>query len=59
MIIGVNGVPLTYVIRENDEPVFDEEIDYDDAIIEAVALEEEEYKIEAVRRYHEDYISVK
>ena len=61
MIIGVNGVPLTYVIRENDEPVYDEELDYDEAVIEAVALEGEEFKIDTrtvhqiiLRNVHED-----
>ena len=47
MIIGVNGVPLTYVIRDNDEPMFDETVPYDDAVIEAIALEGENYRIDA------------
>ena len=47
MIVGVNGVPLTYVIRDNDEPMFDETVPYDDAVIEAIALEGENYRIDA------------
>ena len=35
MIIGNQGLPLTYVIRENEEPHFDPNISYDKAIIHA------------------------
>jgi len=61
MIVGVKGVPLTYVIREIEEPEFVEELDYDEAIINAVELTGEEYKIDAktvhqiiLRNVHED-----
>ena len=47
MIIGVKGVPLTYVIRETEDADFDDDLDYDDAIINAVELMGEDYKIDA------------
>lgn len=61
MIIGAKGVPLTYVIREIDEPNYDDDLDYDEAIINAVDLNGEDYKIDTrtvhqliLRNVHED-----
>ena len=60
-IIGAVGAPITYVIREEEEAVFDEEVPYDEAIIQAVRLDGEDYKIDAqlvhqiiLRNVHED-----
>ena len=54
-------MPLTYVIREIDEPEYDDDLDYDENIINAVDLTGEEYKIDAktvhqiiLRNVHED-----
>ena len=38
MIVAAQGVTLNYVIREDEAPNFDETIDYDEAIIQAVPL---------------------
>ena len=61
MIIGVKGVLLTYVIRETEDAEFDDDLDYDNAIINAVELMGEDYKIDArtvhqliLRNVHED-----
>ena len=37
-IVGVRGVPLTYVIREEDVPTFDASQPYDEAVINAMTL---------------------
>ena len=37
-IIGVTGIPLTYVIRPDDAAIFDATIPYDDAVINGVPL---------------------
>eukprot|EP00980_Cylindrotheca_fusiformis_P012085 scaffold2915_cov53-Cylindrotheca_fusiformis.AAC.1 len=39
MILGVDGIPLSYVIRENNAPEFDENINFDEAVIKAAKLE--------------------
>ena len=61
MIIGTKGVPLTYVIREADDAEYDDSLNYDEAIIDAVELNGEDYKIDAktvhqiiLRNVHED-----
>ena len=38
MIIGVQGVSLNYVIREDKTPNFDATVLYEEAIIQSVAL---------------------
>lgn len=60
-IIGVRGVPLTYVIRENDAPNFDAGLPYDEAVINGMTLTGEEYKQDArtvhkiiLKNVHED-----
>ena len=47
MIIGAKGVPILYVIRENDTPVFDPTLPYEVAVSQAVELNGEEYDIDA------------
>ena len=47
MIIGASGVPLSYVIREQEEPEFDFDMSYDEAVIQAVALEGDEFRLDA------------
>jgi len=39
MIIGAQRTPIVYVVREDEASNFDEDIDYEDAIIQAVALD--------------------
>ena len=46
-IIGSKGVPLTYVIRENNDPQYDGDIPYEDNIIKAVVMSGESYKNDA------------
>ena len=60
-IIGVRGVPLSYVIRENDEPEFESEVAFDDTVISAMTLDGIEYKQDArtvhkiiAKNIHED-----
>eukprot|EP00980_Cylindrotheca_fusiformis_P022724 scaffold9646_cov133-Cylindrotheca_fusiformis.AAC.7 len=47
LILGVDGVPLSYVIRENDEPEFDETVPFDEAVIKAAKLTGENFKFDA------------
>ena len=47
MIVGAQGVTLNYVIREDETPVFDETIDYDEAIIQAVPLTGPDFALDA------------
>ena len=47
MIIGTNGVPLNYVIRRVAEPSFNIELSYEEAIIQAVPLVGEEFRVDA------------
>jgi len=61
MIVGVRGVSLTYVIREDVQPHFDPLIPYDEAIIQGVTMEGPAFKIDArtvhqiiLRNVHED-----
>ena len=46
-IIGVRGVPLTYVIRDNDAPNFDAGLPYDEAVTNGMTLTGEEFKQDA------------
>ena len=46
-IIGSKGVPLTYVIRDEEAPVYDPSIPYEVNIIDAVALTGESFKNDA------------
>ena len=43
-IIGVRGVPLIYVIREAEEPTYDGEKEFDDAVIDAITLDGPDFK---------------
>ena len=61
MIVGVRGVSLNYVIREDVQPHFDPLIPYDEAIIQGVTMEGPAFKIDArtvhqiiLRNVHED-----
>ena len=61
MIVGVQGVPLTYVIREDVIPYFDPNAPYDDAIIQGCLMSGPAFKIDAHtvhqiihRNVHED-----
>jgi len=47
MIIGMNGIPLSYVIRPNEEAIFDDGIPYDEAVVNAVTLQGENFRIDA------------
>ena len=60
-IIGVRGVPLTYVIRDNDAPNFDAGLPYDEAATNGMTLTGEEFKQDArtvhkiiLKNVHED-----
>ena len=60
-IVGVRGVPLTYVICEGDMPVFDASLPYDEAIINAMTLTGQEFQQDArtvhkiiMKNVHED-----
>ena len=60
-IIGVRGVPLTYVIRDNDAPNFDAGLPYDKAAINGMTLTGEEFRQDArtvhkiiLKNVHED-----
>ena len=60
-IIGVRGVPLTYVIREEDVPTFDASQPYDEAVINAMTLTGQEFQQDArtvhkiiMKNVHED-----
>ena len=46
-IVGSKGVPLTYVIRKEEAPIYDPDIPYEDNIIDAVALTGESFKNDA------------
>ena len=46
-IVGVRGVPLTYVIREVDTPTFEASLSYDEAAINAMTLTGEEFQQDA------------
>ena len=46
-IIGVRGVPLSYLIREDETPNFDPDVDYEDALDQAMTLEGVEYTQDA------------
>ena len=46
-IIGVRGVPLIYVIRESEEADFNEELSYEEAVIQGLTLEGVEYQQDA------------
>ncbi len=61
MIVGSNGIPLTYVIRRNSESEYDPELPYEEAAQQAVALTGEKFKVDArtvhqiiLRNVHED-----
>jgi len=61
MIVGVRGVSLNYVIREDVQPHFDPLIPYDEAIIQGITMEGPAFKIDArtvhqiiLRNVHED-----
>ena len=61
MIVGVQGVPLTYVIRDDVVPYFDPDAPYDDAIIQGCLMSGPAFKIDAHtvhqiihRNVHED-----
>ena len=61
MIIGVRGVPLSYVIRRIEAQNFDATIPYEEAIIQAVSLDGNEFKQDArtvhkiiLQNVHED-----
>ena len=56
LIIGASGVPLSYVICEQEEPDFDFDMSYDEAVIQAVALEGDEFRLDA-RTVHQLIIS--
>ena len=56
LIIGASGVPLSYVIHKQEEPDFDFDMSYDEAVIQAVALEGDEFRLDA-RTVHQLIIS--
>eukprot|EP00546_Thalassionema_frauenfeldii_P004541 CAMPEP_0178917842 /NCGR_PEP_ID=MMETSP0786-20121207/13484_1 /TAXON_ID=186022 /ORGANISM="Thalassionema frauenfeldii, Strain CCMP 1798" /LENGTH=274 /DNA_ID=CAMNT_0020591463 /DNA_START=123 /DNA_END=948 /DNA_ORIENTATION=+ len=61
MIIGAQGAPIVYVIREEEKANFDQILDYEDALIQALILEGPEFKVDArtvhqiiLKNVHED-----
>ena len=61
MIIGAQGAPIVYVVREDENEFFDQAIDYDDAINQALTLGGAEFKVDArtvhqiiLKNVHED-----
>ena len=52
LIIGVKGVPLTYFIRKIEGANFDENLTYEEAIIQAIELTGHEFKINS-RTFHQ------
>ena len=56
MIVGVCGAPLSYVIRADEQPNFDFDISYDEAVVQAVPLEGDEFRLDA-RTVHQLIIS--
>ena len=46
-IVGSKGVPLTYILRKEETPVYDPDIPYEENIIDAVALTGESFKNDA------------
>ena len=60
-IIGVRGVPLSYVIKESDTPTFDPTVTYEEAVTEAMSLSGVEFTHDArtvhkiiLKNIHED-----
>ena len=60
-VIGVRGVPLSYVIRTQDQPEYDEDLEYDEVVIGAMSLEGVEFRQDArtvhkiiTKNIHED-----
>ena len=60
-IIGVRGVPLSYVIKESDAPTFDPTVTYEEAVTEAMSLSGVEFTHDArtvhkiiLKNIHED-----
>ena len=47
MIIGSQGAPLSYVIRENEMASYDDSLPYAEAIIEAVPLSGDKFRLDA------------
>ena len=47
MIIGVKGIPLTYVIRENDNPAFNKDVPFDKSVILGTAINDEAFSQDA------------
>ena len=47
MVIGSQGVPIIYVIRENEAPHFDPDLPFEEAVIKAVAVDNAQFKIDA------------
>ena len=55
MIIGVQGVPLNYIIREYETPNFDATVPYQEAIIQSVALTGSYFNIDT-RTVHQNVL---
>ena len=47
MIIGSQGVPLTYVIRENEDAIFRDDVPYGEAAILAVPLSGTKFELDS------------
>ena len=56
MIIGACGVPLSYVIREDEVSQFDHDLPYDESVIQAASLEGDEFRIDT-RTVHQLILS--
>ena len=60
-IIGVRGVPLSYIVRETEAPAFDAAVPYDEAVTQAMTLTGVEFSQDArtvhkiiLKNVHED-----
>ena len=47
VIVGSQGVPIICVIREEETPQFDPTVPFEDAIIQAVAVDNAQFKVDA------------
>ncbi len=61
MIIGSQGVPISYVIRKDDMAMYDDKLPYHKAVINAVPLYGSKYELDAktvhqliLKNVHED-----
>ena len=61
MIMGSKGVTLNYAIRDNDDPIFDPNVGYEENVVNAVSLSGPKFNVDAktvhqiiLKNVHED-----